>query len=73
MQVKHSMEISGDSSKVFQTLQCAFEKAAEEGDIVMVATFSNACPAPSKSKTDTISFRAIGHVENEFDEPTDPY
>jgi tRNA-Thr(GGU) m(6)t(6)A37 methyltransferase TsaA len=65
--------ISGDSSRVFQALQRAFEKVAEEGDTVMVATFSNACPVPSKAKTDTISFQAIGHVENEFDEPTDPY
>jgi tRNA-Thr(GGU) m(6)t(6)A37 methyltransferase TsaA len=65
--------ISGDSLRVFQSLQRAFEKAAEEGDTVMVATISNACPAPSKAKTDTISFRSIGHVENAFDEPTDPH
>jgi tRNA-Thr(GGU) m(6)t(6)A37 methyltransferase TsaA len=65
--------ISGDSSRVFRALQHTFEKVAEEGDTVMVATFSNACPLPSEAKTDATSFQAIGHVENEFDKPTDPY
>jgi tRNA-Thr(GGU) m(6)t(6)A37 methyltransferase TsaA len=65
--------IAGDSSRVFRALQRAFEKVAEGGDTVMVATFSNACPIPSEAKIDATSFHAIGHVENAFDEPTDPY
>jgi len=67
-----STMISGDSSKVFRALEHAFEKVAEEGDLVMVATFSNACPVLSKTKSDTYSFREIGHVENEFNEHTEP-
>jgi tRNA-Thr(GGU) m(6)t(6)A37 methyltransferase TsaA len=63
--------ISGDSSRVFQALQRVFKKVAEEGDVVMVSTLSNACPVPNKAQSDATSFRAIGHVENEFDEPTD--
>jgi tRNA-Thr(GGU) m(6)t(6)A37 methyltransferase TsaA len=38
----------------------------------MVATFSNACPVTGKAEPETYTFREIGHVENEFDEPTDP-
>jgi uncharacterized protein YqgV (UPF0045/DUF77 family) len=36
--------ISGDDDAVFSALQEAFQRAAEAGRVVMVTTFSNACP-----------------------------
>jgi uncharacterized protein YqgV (UPF0045/DUF77 family) len=36
--------VSGDDAQVFAALRQVFEKAAAEGDVVMVATLSNACP-----------------------------
>ncbi len=36
--------ISGDCAAVFAALQDTFRQAAAQGDLVMVATFSNACP-----------------------------
>ena len=59
--------ISGESSVVFQALQHAFEQSAMQGEVVMVVTFSNACPVPSKEEQ-VIPFTTIGHVENHFDE-----
>ena len=38
--------VGGEESKVFAALQAAFRRAAEQGDVVMVVTFSNACPRP---------------------------
>lgn len=40
--------IWGEEQAVFAALQEAFRRAAEEGDTVMVVTFSNACPAPEE-------------------------
>jgi len=40
----------GDDAVIFAALQKAFHHAAEQGQVVMVATFSNACPVPSKVK-----------------------
>jgi uncharacterized protein YqgV (UPF0045/DUF77 family) len=37
--------ISGDEATVFSALQNAFQRAAKGGRVVMVTTFSNACPA----------------------------
>lgn len=39
--------VVGDAEDVFDGLKQAFERASERGDVVMVATFSNACPAES--------------------------
>jgi uncharacterized protein YqgV (UPF0045/DUF77 family) len=36
--------VSGDVESVFDGLKQAFEQAAEHAQVVMVATFSNACP-----------------------------
>lgn len=36
----------GEEESVFTALQQAFHRAAEQGDVVMVVTFSNACPRP---------------------------
>lgn len=63
--------ITGDDAAVFAALQEAFRRAAEQGQVVMVVTFSNACPVPSKAE-ETFTFQAIGHVENDFDEPMAP-
>jgi hypothetical protein len=37
--------VSGDDDKVFAALREAFRSAASAGEVVMVATMSNACPA----------------------------
>jgi uncharacterized protein YqgV (UPF0045/DUF77 family) len=37
--------VSGDAERIFAALRRAFESAAETGDVAMVATLSNACPA----------------------------
>jgi tRNA-Thr(GGU) m(6)t(6)A37 methyltransferase TsaA len=65
--------VAGEDTAVFAALQDAFRCVAERGPIVMVATFSNACPVPSKGQEEeTVTYRAIGHVENGFDGPTAP-
>jgi uncharacterized protein YqgV (UPF0045/DUF77 family) len=38
--------ITGDDAAIFSALQEAFQGAAEQGHVVMVVTFSNACPMP---------------------------
>ena len=60
--------ITGDDEAVFAALQEAFHYVAEQGQVVMIATFSNACPVPSQPK-ESVTYDAIGHVANEFDEP----
>ena len=64
--------VVGDSANVFRALQRAFQNAAREGEVVMVTTFSNACPIANKAEPAGLSLRAIGYVQNEFDKPTDP-
>jgi tRNA-Thr(GGU) m(6)t(6)A37 methyltransferase TsaA len=59
--------ISGKGSEVFQALQHAFEQSTMQGEVVMVVTFSNACPVPSEDEQ-AIAFTIIGNVENKFDE-----
>jgi tRNA-Thr(GGU) m(6)t(6)A37 methyltransferase TsaA len=63
--------ITGDDAAVFAALQEAFRRAAEQGHVVMVTTFSNACPVPHR-EDESVTYRAIGRVENGFDEPTTP-
>ena len=45
-----STMITGESAAVFDALQQAFRRAAERGQVVMVVTFSNACPAPERER-----------------------
>jgi uncharacterized protein YqgV (UPF0045/DUF77 family) len=40
--------INGDAAALFAALQEAFCQTAGQGQVVMVATFSNACPLPGK-------------------------
>jgi uncharacterized protein YqgV (UPF0045/DUF77 family) len=40
--------ITGDDAAIFAALQEAFRRVAAQGHVVMVATFSNACPVPGK-------------------------
>jgi tRNA-Thr(GGU) m(6)t(6)A37 methyltransferase TsaA len=61
--------VSGNDDVVFAALQAAFHQIAAQGPVVMVATFSNACPT-TKASEGTIAYHAIGHVESAFDEPT---
>lgn len=48
--------VSGDDDIVFAALQSAFHQIAGQGPVVMVATFSNACPT-SKGPEDTMGFQ----------------
>jgi uncharacterized protein YqgV (UPF0045/DUF77 family) len=45
--------ISGDDATVFSALQEAFQRAAKESRVVMVVTFSNACPLPGLEKQES--------------------
>ena len=38
--------VAGDSAALFAALAEAFDKAGEEGEVVMTVTVSNACPIP---------------------------
>lgn len=38
--------ITGDDEAIFSALQTALRRASEQGRVVMVVTFSNACPLP---------------------------
>jgi tRNA-Thr(GGU) m(6)t(6)A37 methyltransferase TsaA len=66
-----SARVVGDSCALFRALRSAFEKAAKQGETVMVATLSSASPAPGRPGLG-VCYAAIGHVENEFDEPAPP-
>jgi tRNA-Thr(GGU) m(6)t(6)A37 methyltransferase TsaA len=59
--------ITGDDATVFAALQEAFRRVAGQGHVVMLVTFSNACPIPSKTE-EPVTYTAIGHVENDFRE-----
>jgi len=41
-----STMVSGDHDRMFDALKQAFRQAAEQGELVMVVTLSNACPVP---------------------------
>lgn len=43
-----STVIAGDDVAIFAALQEALRRAAERGQVVMTATFSNACPVPRR-------------------------
>lgn len=43
----------GDETTIFTALKQAFHHAAEQGRVVMVVTFSNACPVPGKGHKST--------------------
>jgi uncharacterized protein YqgV (UPF0045/DUF77 family) len=45
-----SSYVTGDSRVVFEKLQRAFEKVAEEYKVVMTAKISNACPEVNREK-----------------------
>ena len=63
--------VSGDDDVVFAALQSAFHEIAAQGPVVMVATFSNACPT-TRAAEKAITYNTIGHVENAVDEPAAP-
>jgi tRNA-Thr(GGU) m(6)t(6)A37 methyltransferase TsaA len=59
----------GDEEDIFAALQETFHHLAGQGDLVLAATLSNACPiSPGREKS--VTYTAIGYVENRFDEPT---
>jgi tRNA (adenine37-N6)-methyltransferase len=68
-----STMIMGKDATVFAALQAAFHRFAGEGNVVMVVTFSNACPTPDKEEAkESVAYHPIGHVENDFNGPTAP-
>lgn len=48
--------VSGEADRIFEALREAFESAAGTGDVAMVVTLSNACPAEVRGA------RALGDV-----------
>ena len=46
--------ITGDDAAVFAALQKAFRHVAEQGQVVMVVTLSNACPVPERTTGEPI-------------------
>ena len=40
----------GEEEMVFDALQAVFHQSAERGDVVMIVTFSNACPELTESQ-----------------------
>lgn len=67
-----STMVSGELSTVFQGIRDMFETAAAHGDIVMVSTFSNACPRGEGGESGDIAMQPIGRVESQFDRPAAP-
>ncbi len=69
--------ITGDDEPIFAALQEIFRMADNSGDVVMVTTFSNACPVlresrkheadATENKSDAVTFHPIGYVQNQFD------
>jgi len=59
----------GDEEDILAALQETFHNLAGQGDVVLAATLSNACPIPPERQK-SVTYTAIGYVENEFDEPT---
>jgi uncharacterized protein YqgV (UPF0045/DUF77 family) len=43
-----STVVAGDIDLVFGALRAAFQRAIDDGEAVMVVTFSNACPVSGK-------------------------
>jgi tRNA-Thr(GGU) m(6)t(6)A37 methyltransferase TsaA len=63
--------IVGNEEAIFTALQMTFRRASEQGRVIMSVTFSNACPIKEKD-SNTITFKAIGYVQNTFSEPAAP-
>jgi tRNA-Thr(GGU) m(6)t(6)A37 methyltransferase TsaA len=64
--------IIGDDTTIFDALEAVFHRVAEQGQVVMVVAFSNACKMSSRAgQEDTVTYRAIGYVENDFEEPAE--
>jgi uncharacterized protein YqgV (UPF0045/DUF77 family) len=41
-----SSVISGDDEVLFKAIRKVVQKTSEQGEVVVIATFSNACPVP---------------------------
>jgi tRNA (adenine37-N6)-methyltransferase len=66
-----SSVVSGESTAVFAALQAAFNQVAQAGRVVMLVTYSNACPIAVQEAT-AVTYTPIGHVVNSFDAPAAP-
>ena len=49
--------VTGDSQVVFENLQKAFERLAEEYEVVMTAKISNTCPEVNEDKIEFLKNR----------------
>jgi uncharacterized protein YqgV (UPF0045/DUF77 family) len=47
--------ITGDDAAIFAALQEAFRRVAEQGQVVMVVTLSNACPVTENTTGEPIA------------------
>ena len=47
--------ITGDDAALFAALQEAFRRVAEQGQVVMLVTLSNACPVSGKTTVELIA------------------
>ena len=59
--------ITGDDAAIFAALQEAFRRVAEQGQVVMVVTFSNACPVPGKMAGESIAYETVTNRYEELD------
>ena len=48
-----STVVTGETGAVFDGLKAAFQSAAALGDLVMVASISNCCPAPARDQLES--------------------
>ncbi len=55
--------VTGDDAAVFAALHEAFRRAAEQGEVVMVTTLSNACPVSGETG-EAVTNRDIGHLKD---------
>jgi tRNA-Thr(GGU) m(6)t(6)A37 methyltransferase TsaA len=63
----------GEDTAIFNALQDTMQQVAQNGEVVMVVTLSNACPVhPNEKKEQEITYHPIGYVENDFQDPTSP-
>lgn len=63
--------VAGDKAAVLGAVEAAFDLAKTQGRAQIAFTLSDAQTAADPDRT-TAAYQAIGHVENEFDEPAIP-
>jgi uncharacterized protein YqgV (UPF0045/DUF77 family) len=59
--------ITGDDAATFAALQEAFRRVAEQGQVVMAVTFSNACPVSGKTAGESIADETVTNRYEELE------